>query len=194
MANITSTILGIVVDCGEEVKVYNYTQHKLYSLSKEQYSKVAGTVGTFPIVLFAAPRYSENDVVIYNAQLCYVKGGKLIDIQTGKRVPVSPVFAAKNATRRPRPFQTLCNIIKQCCSYEDVVSGRIDLQIRTAAEISNTYPSNYSMVKALLDMYDKSTSRITGFNYDWYKACNSALTYLQVHDELPVMSLDVLKH
>lgn len=187
-----STILGFVVKGDSEVKVYNYSQHKAYTLSPEQFSRVEADIGVFPFFLFAAPRYADNDVVGYDGHVCMVKNGKLIDLSTGQRVHVRPIFSGCSATPS-RPFRKFCLFIKHCISYEDVLHGKIDSLTKEAVRITCEYPQSTKVGRTLLFMADNFQS-LRYFNGDWFRGCNACITYWEDKGESPVLSLDILRN
>ena len=187
--NFNSTILGLAIECDEDIKVYNYSLHKAYSLSKEQFSKVH--VGNFPIFTFACPRYADNDVIGYGNQLCMVKNRKLVSLTTNQRVNVKPVFS-ESSFRSPRPFLRFCFFVKHCISYEDVVKGNIDSSTQSALEIVSAYPKWINSAENLLRMAEQPQNRAF-FNNDWFIACNRILDYWRENGSCPILSLDILK-
>jgi len=186
---LNSTILGLAIECGETIKIYNYSQHKAYSLSKEQFSKVHA--GNFPIFLFACPRYANNDVIGYGNQVCMVKNRKLVNLMTNQHITVKPIFS-KSSFGSPRPFLRFCFFIKHCISYEDVLRGNIDSRTLSALEVASAYTRWIDSAESLLSMTEQSQNRAF-FNNDWFITCSKILDHWRATGSCPVLSLDILK-
>lgn len=185
-----STILGLVIERDEgDVIVYNYSLHKAYSLSKEQFSKIH--VGDFPMFLFACPRYADNDVIGYGNQICMVKNRKLVSLTANQHIPVKPIFS-KSSSGSPRPFLRFCFFIKHCTSYEDVLRGNIDPRTQSALEVASSYTQWIDSAESLLGMTEQSQNRAF-FNNDWFIACSRILDYWRENKSCPILSLDILK-
>lgn len=188
---ILSTILGLVVE-GEDdsIVVYNYSQHQRYTLTREQLRGV--NIGEFPFLLFAVPRYAEHDVIGYDGHICFVQNRKLFDITTKERCMVKQLSVSAKGPFGARPFRKFCFVIKNCASYEDALSGKIDPRLYPALEISDMYPSP-NMVAQHLNRMLEDPQYLSFYNHEWTKACRCVMPYWEEKGELPVLSLDVLK-
>ena len=91
-----NTILGFVLECETDYKVFNPSQEQWYTLSKEQFSKLnVGNFFTFKEIVYSC---SNKDVISCDGHFYFVKNRRFFDLETGKQLRTPPVLQFTNVT------------------------------------------------------------------------------------------------
>jgi len=145
-----NTILGFVLECETDYKVFNPSQEQWYTLSKEQFSKLnVGNFFTFKEIVYSC---SNKDVISCDGHFYFVKNRRFFDLETGKQLRTPPV------PTNSRGYTKFVAIHKRYFSYKDVATYHcIDKRTLSVMEVSAQYNSPEDSVHDLHALFEDMT-------------------------------------